>query len=159
MSTGCSHPYLPEGLRRKAFTLTHNLFHPSGWSTTRIIAEWYIWWGMKKDIKNWMRECISCQTSKITRHLESRIEEFQTTHCQLTHIHLDIVGPSGRGTDTCSPSSSEIPGGPKQYRYGNRWQTLRESPHQMGQQAQIITSNRGANFTSTLWNALADSLG
>ncbi|XP_066941071.1 uncharacterized protein [Macrobrachium rosenbergii] len=91
MSTRCPCPYLPEGLRRRAFTLAHNLSHPSGRSTIRIIAEQYIWWGMRRDMKTWTRECIPCQTSKVTGHIENGIEEFKTKNHQLPHIHVNIV--------------------------------------------------------------------
>ncbi|XP_066980112.1 uncharacterized protein [Macrobrachium rosenbergii] len=164
-STGRPRPYLSDVLRRKAFNLDHNLSHPSGQATAKILAEKYIWWGMKKGIENWTRECFLYQTSKIARHVESGRGEFHTTHCQLAHIHVDIVGPLSSskgyrylftiiGRNTIWPQA--IP----------TWQQTLESCVKalIGwvstyRVPQITTNDRGANITSALWNALADSLG
>ncbi|XP_066963433.1 uncharacterized protein [Macrobrachium rosenbergii] len=93
MSTRRLCPYLPEGLRKIDFSLVHNLSHPSGQSTAHTRAERYIWWGTRKDVKMWVRECIPCQMSKVMRHTDSGIEEFRMTNRQLAHIHVDTVGP------------------------------------------------------------------
>ncbi|XP_066955354.1 uncharacterized protein [Macrobrachium rosenbergii] len=57
------------------------------------MSERYIWWGIKADIKKWARECLLYQTSKITRHTETRIGEFQTTQRRLARIDLNTRWP------------------------------------------------------------------
>ncbi|XP_066941090.1 uncharacterized protein [Macrobrachium rosenbergii] len=122
---------------------------------------------MKAGIKKWARECLPCQTSKIMRHTEMGIGEFQTTQWRLAHIHVDIMG-------SLPPSNG--------YRYlfkiidrNTRWQMARSNISKAADSKscakalidwvrrhgvlQYITSDRGANFTSTLRSSLTASLG
>ncbi|XP_066941057.1 uncharacterized protein [Macrobrachium rosenbergii] len=52
-----------------------------------MTTQWYVWWGMRKDIKTVARQCILCQTSKITRYTENKIEEYKATSRHLAQIH------------------------------------------------------------------------
>ena len=53
ISVGRARPYLPVFLRKIAFNNIHNLSHPSGRSTVRLMTERYIWKNMKSEIKKW----------------------------------------------------------------------------------------------------------
>lgn len=48
---------------------------------------------MHKDIKNWCKECISCQKSKVTRHTVLNPIHFSVPEGRFKHIHIDLVGP------------------------------------------------------------------
>ncbi|XP_066957030.1 uncharacterized protein [Macrobrachium rosenbergii] len=122
------------------------------------------WWGIKPDIKKWARECLQCQTSKITRHTETGIGEFHTTQQQLAHIQLTSWDPSpteGDGylftiTDRNVRQPEVI-----QVRQQTAESCVKALIGWVSRHGvpQYITSNRRANFTSTLWSSLAASLG
>ncbi|XP_066947067.1 uncharacterized protein [Macrobrachium rosenbergii] len=107
MSIRYPRPYLLLGLRKKAFNLAHNLSYPSGRSTAQTLSEWYIWWGIKADIK------------KNTRWPE-------------------VIPVRQQTAESCVKTLID-------------WVSRHEA-------LQYITSDRGANFTSTLWSSLAASL-
>ncbi|XP_066946931.1 uncharacterized protein [Macrobrachium rosenbergii] len=48
--------------------------------------------GIRKDARTWAKQCLHCQRSKVGRHTESAVGEFQARET-LGHIHVDIVGP------------------------------------------------------------------
>ena len=164
-STGRSRPYLPKSLRQQAFDTTHNLSHPSAKSTIKILSERYVWEGMRSDVRKWCQACLQCQTSKVGRHTKSPITPLETSAQRLAHIHVDIVGP-------LPPSEG--------YRYlltiidrNTRWPEaipLRQQTADACTSGLInwvsrfgvpesIVSDRGANFTSKLWENLASALG
>ncbi|XP_032690056.1 uncharacterized protein LOC116853217 [Odontomachus brunneus] len=60
-SVGVIRPYIPEALRHRIFHLTHNLAHPSGRATSRMIAKKFIWPRLDKDVTRWARACVPCQ--------------------------------------------------------------------------------------------------
>ena len=164
-STGRSRPYLPPSVRKQAFNQAHNLSHPSGRSMVKILTERFLWEGMRKDIRQWAQECLSCQKAKVGRHTETGIGDFNTSPRRLAHLHVDVVGP-------LPPSEG--------FRYlftiidrNTRWPEaipLRQQTAETCGKALIewvarhgvpetIVSDRGTTFTSKLWSALADSLG
>ena len=164
-SCGRPRPFIPRILRQEVFQQCHNLSHPSAKSTIKIITERYIWNNMKADIRKWCRQCIKCQTSKVIRHTESGIGNFESSTARLAHLHVDIVGP-------LPPSEG--------YRYlftiidrNTRWTDaipLRTQTAEACARALLtwvarygvpesIVSDRGANFTSDLWAELSKSLG
>jgi len=68
-SLGKPRPYVPAGLRRQVFDMFHGLSHPGTRSTVRLIADRFIWPGLRKDCRTWARSCLPCQRSKISRHV------------------------------------------------------------------------------------------
>lgn len=48
---------------------------------------------MNKECNMWARNCISCQKSKISRHIISKFGKFDLPSGRFQHIHLDLVGP------------------------------------------------------------------
>lgn len=159
-------PIIPPGFRRYAFDLVHNLAHPSARTTKELICKRYVWHQMKKDITRWCRECIHCQTSKIQRHHRSPIDAIPIPPRRFTHVHVDLVGPlpPSKGysylftvidrttrwpeafplTDITSASCARV--------FTSGWVARFGIPL-------IITSDRGRQFTSALWAAMAESLG
>ncbi|XP_066953257.1 uncharacterized protein [Macrobrachium rosenbergii] len=111
------------------------------------------------------KRMLPCQTSKIVRHTETGIGEFQTTQQQLAHIHIDIVGPmppsEGFGyiftiidRNTRWPEAIPV----RQQTAESCAETLKDWVSRL-RVPQYITSDREANFMSTLWSSLAASLG
>lgn len=48
---------------------------------------------MNKDLNSWVKCCLPCQESKITRHTKSQYGIFKTPSGRFLHIHMDLVGP------------------------------------------------------------------
>ena len=92
-STGNTRPVVPAPWRRQVFDLIHGLSHPSIRTTRKIIASKFVWNGMQKQVGDWAKACIPCQSSKIHRHIKAPLEQFGIPHRCFDHIHVDIVGP------------------------------------------------------------------
>ena len=99
VSTGKPRPFVPQSHRRKIFDHFHGMSHPSIRSTTKMIADRFIWKNIRQDVRQWAKHCLTCQTSKIHKHTRSPLSAFPLPDGWFRHIHVDIVGP-------LSPSSS-----------------------------------------------------
>ena len=165
VSTGRPRPYIPTTLRKSIFNLTHGISHPSANSTSRLIATRYLWSGMKRDIKQWVRECPNCQLCKTTTHVESGIQPYDTEKRRFASIHLDIVGP-------LPPSEG--------YKYiltiidrATRWTEAYPLRTQTAEAClrpvidwisryglpEAMITDQGTNFTSDLWREVTEKIG
>lgn len=86
-------PYVPQSLRRQIFNTVHNMAHPSGRTTQKLIRRRFVWPVMRKDIAQWARTCLTCQRNKIHRHVKNTPERIAIPDERFRHIHLDIIGP------------------------------------------------------------------
>ena len=108
---------------------------------------------------NWVRTCIPCQSSKIQTHIKAPLEQFDIPNC-FDHIHVDLVGPR-------SPSNGFTHLLTVIDRF-SRWPEaipLNDTSTVVCGQALIsqwfahfgipmdMTSDRGSQFTSQLWNS------
>jgi len=92
-STKCPRPYVPSAARHSIFESLHNISHPSIKATVKLVKERYFWPGMDKNVREWSRNCLACQQSKIHRHTKSQILDFNLSSDRFETVHLDIVGP------------------------------------------------------------------
>ena len=166
ISTGTPRPIVPQEFQRQVFDLIHGLAHPGRKSTQKLISEKSVWHGLKKEVTQWAKECIQCQASKIQTHVRAPLDNFSVPDKRFSHIHVDLVGP-------LPPSSG--------YTHiftivdrTTRWPEaipLRETSTIDCAKAlvsiwiarfgvpQDITSDRGSQFTSSLWNTISQQLG
>uniref|UniRef100_A0A5S6QIV2 RNA-directed DNA polymerase n=1 Tax=Trichuris muris TaxID=70415 RepID=A0A5S6QIV2_TRIMR len=166
ISTGQPRPIIPISWRRRIFDAIHGLSHPSIRTTQKLMAMKFVWRGMRKQIASWVKCCIPCQTSKVQRHTKAPLQNFELPDRRFDHIHVDIVGPLPpcRGNrylftivdrftrwpeaipmaDTSATSCARVIIGHWIARFG--------IPNSM-------TSDRGAQFTSALWSAMAQLFG
>lgn len=93
VSTNKVRPYIPLPLRRTVFDFIHGLSHPGQKVTRKLISERFVWPSMNRDIAQWSKSCSSCQSAKITRHTKSPVSKFQLPSRRFSDIHVDIVGP------------------------------------------------------------------
>lgn len=93
VSTGSARPFVPSRLRREVFTSMHTLSHPGIRATQKLVTERFIWPGINRDVRQWTRECVSCQRAKVQRHIVTPLASFPTPDARFDHIHVDIVGP------------------------------------------------------------------
>lgn len=92
-STPKLRPYVTPEFRKQAYEMLHNLHHPGGSATVRLVTQHFVWPGIRKECREWARQCLQCQTTKIFRHTTSPISSFLPPSSRFTHIHLDIIGP------------------------------------------------------------------
>lgn len=93
VSTCAPRPYVPKELRKSVFASLHSLSHPGTKATAKLVAERYVWPGVNKDCREWVRSCLACQRSKITRHVFAPVGTFKLPPSRFTFIHIDLVGP------------------------------------------------------------------
>ena len=166
ISTKKPRPLVPPTLRKKFFKMIHGLNHPSARSTVRLMTSKFVWHGISKDVREWVRSCDRCQRSKVIRHVESGINQFPSPKRRFSHIHVDVVGPLPTSNDcrylfTVIDRSTRWPEAvPMQEAtskscaeaFLNNWISRFGVP-------EFITSDRGTTFTSDLWKNLARLMG
>ena len=93
VSTGKPRPILPQSWTRKVFDCIHSLSHAGVRPTQQSISERFVWWGMKKDIRKWCKECHACQVSKVHRHTKAPLIKQPAPAARFRSLHVDLVGP------------------------------------------------------------------
>nr|VZI41582.1 unnamed protein product [Spirometra erinaceieuropaei] len=166
VSTPSHRPFVPPSLRRKVFSSLHNLSHPGSRATDKLVSDRFVWPGMHKDLKAWTRACIACQRSKIQRQNKAPIGTFPGPGARFSHVHLDIVGPLPLSNGcsyllTCVdrftrwPEAIPLPdiAAPTVVKaFLSRWVAIFGAPS-------TITTDRGAQFESNLFQSLLSFLG
>ncbi|XP_066958089.1 uncharacterized protein [Macrobrachium rosenbergii] len=93
VSTGQPRPLVPASHHWLVFNVIHGLSHPFGRMMARLLAEKFVWYGIRKDATAWARQCIQCQGSKVGWHTESGVGDFPQPGRRFGHIHVNVVGP------------------------------------------------------------------
>lgn len=102
ISTKNLRPFVPEPSRHQMFRKLHNISHPGMRASLHLLKERVVWPHMRKDVKQWVRQCVRCQASKVHRHTKAIIGDIPIVG-RFKHVHLDIVGPmpSSQGNIFC----------------------------------------------------------
>lgn len=93
MSTPHTRPFVTQPFRKQLFDSIHGLSHPSANATTKLIAERFVWPGMRKNCREWSRSCLECQRAKVNRHVSAPLGTFDLPRARFAFIHVDIIGP------------------------------------------------------------------
>jgi len=160
-------PLIPAAHRRQLFTAFHNLAHPGTKATGRLMGSRVTWPFMKRDIAKWVADCQDCGRAKVIRQPPAAIQPIPVPTQRFSHIHVDFVGPltvskegfrylftiidrssrwleaiplTSMETDTCVEALI------------NNWIARFGIPA-------IITSDRGSQFTSSIWAETCQQLG
>ncbi|KAJ8417711.1 hypothetical protein AAFF_G00225540 [Aldrovandia affinis] len=152
--------------RRKAFDVIHGLSHPGRKPSRRLVTEKFVWHGMKKDIRDWVKTCIACQRTKVHRHVKAPLEQFTVPERRFDHVNVDLVGPlppSGGFTHLLTmvdrttrwpevvplsgTTTAEVVRG-----FIGTWIARFGVPSD-------LSSDRGPQFTSQLWTSITQQLG
>ncbi len=165
VSTRVLRPLVPIQYREVVFQSLHLIHHPRVRATPRLIAAQFCWPQMAKAITLMARACLFCQRGKVQKHLHLQPAEITVPHRRFAHIHVDLVGslpPSRNHTylftiiDRTSrwleaiPLSSITAADCARALFAG-WVSRIGVPA-------TITSDRGAQFTSTLWAGLRSLL-
>lgn len=107
LTTPFPRPFVPAALRKPIVESLHSLSHPGVKSSQKLITSRYMWPNMSKDIKEWCKECQSCQQAKVHRHTKTQLQAFNLPATnRFEVVHMDIVGPLPPAT-TLSGQSTE----------------------------------------------------
>ena len=148
------------------FETIHNLSHPSVRATRKLVAQKFVWRGMQKEVGNWAKQCIPCQTSKIQTHVKAPLAGFSVPHRRFDHIHVDLVGPlhPSQGYTHLLTVIDRFSRWPEAIPLTNtstascaqalvfHWIARFGIPLDM-------SSDRGSQFTSNLWTSIAQLFG
>lgn len=159
-------PLVPPGFRRQVFDLIHGLSHPSARATKKLLSERFVWHRMNADIVRWCRECVSCQTSKVHRHHRAPVEAIPVPGRRFTHVHVDIVGPlpTSSGFSYLLTAIDRTTRWPEAYPLADITAATCAQAFLSGWVSRFgvpleLTTDRGRQFTSSLWAAMASALG
>lgn len=92
-STSNQRPYVTPAFRRQVFESLHGLSHPGAKATVRLVTSRFVWPGIRRDCRQWAKQCHQCQRCKITRHTTAPFTTFQRPSARFQHVHMDIIGP------------------------------------------------------------------
>nr|VZH91138.1 unnamed protein product [Spirometra erinaceieuropaei] len=65
VSTPFHRPFVPALMRRAVFQTMHGLSHPGIRASQKLLAERFVWPGVNKDFKAWIRSCLSRERNKV----------------------------------------------------------------------------------------------
>ncbi|BHF75000.1 hypothetical protein SprV_0501809300 [Sparganum proliferum] len=166
VSTPFHRPYVPASMRRAVFQTLRGLSHPGIRASQKLLAERFVWPGLNKDVKAWTRSCLCCQRNKVQRHNKSPSGTFPSPDARFNHVHLDVVGPLPPSNGythllTCVdhytrwPEAIPLPNVQAETivkAFVSRWVAIFGAPS-------MITTDRGAQFESTLFQTLLNFFG
>ena len=153
-------------MRRTVLGSIHNISHPGLHASRRLISRSFVWEGLSKDVNLWSQSCLDCQISKVQTHIKSSIQHIPVPGRRFSHIHVDLVGslPQSCGhtflftiVDRTSGWPEAIPLLPKTAEECAK-ALLRSWIPTFGVPS-VITSDRGAQFTSSILTYLCKFLG
>nr|CDS33302.1 pol polyprotein [Hymenolepis microstoma] len=91
VSTGKPRSFVPQAHRRKIFDSFHGFSHPIIRSTTKLITDHFVWKKIRQDVRQWAKNCLSCQASKVHKHTRSPLACFPLPEARFRHIHVNFV--------------------------------------------------------------------
>ena len=166
VSAGHTQPYITAKFRKTVFTNLHGLGHPSHGATKPLINTRFVWHSMNIDIAKWCGSCKGCQIAKISRHNKPVFGKFSEPTGRFDHVHIDIVRPlqysdSFEYLPTCvdlfthwleAIPLADIRAETVADTFFTGWIARFRTPA-------TITTDRGAQFESKLWDNLCNKFG
>ena len=166
ISTGRARPIVPEAWREPIFQAIHGLSHPGIEATKKLVSEKFVWHGLKKYIGQRAKQCLECQRSKVQRHIKAPLQKLPMPKSRFGHVQIDLVGPLPvcqgfeylmtvvdrftRWPEAVPIKDMKAPTVAKAY--VTHWVSRMGVPADM-------TSDRGVQFVSRLWQAMSEYLG
>ena len=130
------------------------------------MASKFVWHGLHKQVGQWAKQCISCQKSKVHQHVKSSLQAYPPPIRHFDHVNIDIVGPlpSSQGNRYLLTMVDRFTRWPEAVPLADamtlscaqafltHWVARCRVP-------QDISTDRGPQFTSDLWEAFNQLLG
>lgn len=165
VSTATPRPFVTKPYRKQIFDSLHSLSHPGTNASAKLIAERFVWPGVRKDCREWARKCLACQRAKVTRHVSSPLGTFNLPRARFAFIHVDIVGPLPlcRGFRYCFTTVDRFTRWPEVVPMADMTadsvaRALLSWVARFGCPTDIVT-DRGQQFESELFRALGQTIG
>ena len=169
VSTSRPRPIVPPLWTKAIFEAIHDLSHPGHKPTTRAISARYVWPKLKREVKNMVCACHSCQASKIGRHTKTALNSFDPPpppDRRFGDIYVELVGPfpPSEGCTYLFTIIDRFTGWSEAVPIQNAEATTcaRALPRNWIARFGVpdsITSDQGLQFTSGLWRELHNVLG
>ena len=165
-STGSLRPLVPLTLRRRVFDALHAVTHPGVRASRRLLSSRFVWQFMAKDITSWSRSCLDCQRNKIQTHVHVPVQPIPVPSRRFSHLHVDLVGPlpTSQGFSHIFTIIDRTTRWPEAVPLKST--TAEECARAILRHwipifgvPSLITSDRGAQFTSSVWSSLCSALG
>ena len=165
ISNGPARPFVPTAYRKRVFNIIHGLGHPGVKRTCQAVAAKFVWPNLQANVSTWARQCIDCQRAKINRNTVPNIGSFQQPTKRFSHLHIDLVTmPASNGynhlltiVDRFSRWPAAIP--LKDINADTVIDALTHNWIAAHGVPEIITTDRGSQFTSHLWTQLLRTWG
>lgn len=157
---------IPPAFRRSVIETAHNLAHPGVRATQILVRRTTFWPRQRSDVAAFVRSCDRCQRSKVQRHIKAPLQRFEPADARFSHVHVDLVGPLvesdgfkymltmidrfSRWMEAVPLKSSQAVEVAAAFCAG--WVSRFGAPNH-------ITSDRGTEFTNTLWTGMAEGFG
>jgi hypothetical protein len=165
VSTGVFRPLLPARFRSAAVLSLHNIHHPGVKATRRLICASFCWPKMGLFVSALTRNCLHCQKAKVHRHMSLQAAHIPVPVRRFSHVHVDLVGPLPRSSgfaylftivDRTTRWPEAVP--LASTTAADCAAALLQGWIQRFGVPGTITSDRGPQFTSSLWAALCSLL-
>jgi hypothetical protein len=165
VSTGVFRPLLPARFRTAAVWSLHNIHHPGVRASRRLVCSSFCWPKMGCFVSALIKNCIQCQKAKIHRHVVLQAAHIPVPVRRFSHIHVDLVGPLPRSSgfsylftvvDRTTRWPEAVP--LTSTTAADCAAALLQGWIQRFGVPDIITSDRGPQFTSSLWASLCSLL-
>ena len=88
-STNIMRTFVPVNLRNPIIESLHSLSHLGCKATCKIEKQRYFWPGIERDVKTFVRNCISCQQHKVNGHIKSTVEPINAPADRFQTVHID----------------------------------------------------------------------
>jgi len=171
VSGKCAKILVPTSLQKLFFHAVHDVSHMGSKACARLMKNTCFWPRMTKDINQWTKSCESCQRNKISRHTKSFLEQLPEPSRRFSHIHVDLVGPLNppcSGKNMLFTIIDRWTGWPEAIPISMRGQAASAAvcarlliEHWIAKFGipETITSDRGSQFVSNLWQELSKIIG
>jgi hypothetical protein len=169
-SSGATRILVPISLQRAVFDSIHNITHPSYKAGYSMLKRSYWWSGMGKDVSKWSRSCVACQLAKVHKHTKAPLQQLPPPTKRFSHIHVDLVGPLTRceGKNMLLTVIDRWTSWPEAFPLsvsGEAASAQACAKHLINQWIprfgvpDVVTSDRGSQFTSELWASMCRLMG
>jgi hypothetical protein len=85
ISTGTFRPLVPPAFRKSSAAALHGVAHPGVKATVRLVTSKFCWPGIRKFVRRYAQQCLSCQRSKVSRHVHLAPEAIAVPRRRFEH--------------------------------------------------------------------------
>jgi hypothetical protein len=90
ISTGTFRPLVPAAFRESVTAALHGVAHPGVEATVRLVTSKFCWPGIRKFVRRFAQQCLSCQRAKVSKHVHLAPETIAVPRRRFEHVHVDF---------------------------------------------------------------------